>query len=319
MVTEATEIGGDLLREFPESEPAAESVLHLLTYRLDAINGDYVVLGEKSPRSLRRLRPPAGFAARLAAQRRVIGALIIRETRTRFGESRLGYGWALIEPMLHIGLLSATFSVLMHGQPPIGNHFFLFYYTGLVPYHVFIHASSGMCHAVTANSPLLQLPVVTNFDVIVARGLLEIATNVIVAVLLLVAFAAIGVPAQPDDYLSPALALLVTGVFGCGVGFINAVVTAFFRSWEKVFAQLTRLLYFTSGIFYVPAMMPGWVRDALCWNPVLHAIDWFRAGFFGAYEPHWLDRSYLVALAILVLMTGLALERGLRRWTIVPL
>src|SRR4051794_21443127 len=74
-----------------------------------------------------------------------------------------------------------------------------------------------------------------------------------------------------------------------------------------------------SRIFYVPAMMPEWVRDALSWNPVLHAIDWFRAGFFGGYEPHWLDRSYLVALAILSLMLGFVLERGLRRRAAVPL
>jgi capsular polysaccharide transport system permease protein len=40
---------------------------------------------------------------------RVIHALIIRETRTRFGDSRLGYGWALIEPVLHIALLWVIF------------------------------------------------------------------------------------------------------------------------------------------------------------------------------------------------------------------
>src|SRR5437762_655418 len=61
-------------------------------------------------------------------------ALIIRETRTRFGDAKLGYGWAIIEPVLHITLLSVTFAVLMHGQPPIGTQFFIFYYTGLVRY-----------------------------------------------------------------------------------------------------------------------------------------------------------------------------------------
>ena len=65
--------------------------------------------------------------------------------------------------------------------------------------------------------------------------------------------------------------------------------------------------------FYVPGMMPDWVRDLLLWNPILHAIDWFRAGFFGAYQPHWLDRSYLMLLAIMALLVGLGLERGLRR------
>jgi capsular polysaccharide transport system permease protein len=79
-----------------------------------------------------------------------------------------------------------------------------------------------------------------------------------------------------------------------------------------------RLLHNT-GIFYVPGMMPDWARDALVWNPLVHAIDWFRAGFYAAYQPHWLDRSYLLILAILLLLAGLAVERGLRRRLSEPL
>ena len=71
--------------------------------------------------------------------------------------------------------------------------------------------------------------------------------------------------------------------------------------------------------FYVPGMMPDWARDALAWNPVMQAVDWFRAGFFASYQPHWLDRSYLLVIAILTLLLGLGLERGLRRRLSAPL
>ena len=255
-------------------------MLHLLNHRLDTIDGEYVVLGERAARAPRPPRPQPGLLERLRSQRRVMRALIIRETRTRFADTRLGYGWALIEPMLHIALLSATFAVLMHGRPPIGADFFMFYYTGLIPYHVFVHTSTGMSHALINNAPLLQLPPVSSFDVIAARGLLEVMTDVVVAVVLLAGFLAIGLRAMPDDLWEPSIAVLAIAAFGCGIGFVNAVVTVFWRSWEKTYAQLTRLLYFVSGIFYVPGMMPDWVRDILVWNPLLHAIDWFRAGFF---------------------------------------
>ena len=66
-------------------------------------------------------------------------------------------------------------------------------------YHVFVHTSSGMSHAIIGNGPLLQLPPVTSFDVIAARGLLEIVTDVAVAVILLAGFAALGLAAMPDD------------------------------------------------------------------------------------------------------------------------
>jgi tetratricopeptide (TPR) repeat protein len=135
LVSEATAVGGDLLHRFPDDKPAAEAMLHLLSRRLDAIDGEYIVLHDGIERPTRSARPPPGWLERLRRQRRVIGAVIIRETRTRFADSRLGYGWALIEPILHITLLSVMFSVLMHGQPPIGTHFFVFYYTGLIRYY----------------------------------------------------------------------------------------------------------------------------------------------------------------------------------------
>jgi capsular polysaccharide transport system permease protein len=51
----------------------------------------------------------------------------------------------------------------------------------------------------------------------------------------------------------------------------------------------------------------------------LHAVDWFRSSFFEEYEPHWLDRSYLSAVALAALLVGLGLERALRRRLCEPL
>jgi capsular polysaccharide transport system permease protein len=169
-----------------------------------------------------------------------------------------------------------------------------------------------MMHGITSNGSLLQLPPVKPFDVILARGLLEFATDIVVAVMLLAGFAAIGIPAMPDNLWGVATALLAVALLGCGFGFVNGVLQALFRSWDKLWNNATRLLYFFSGIFYVPGMMPDWARDILAWNPLLHAIDWFRAAFFATYQPHWLDRNYLLMAAVLALLAGLSLERGLR-------
>ena len=318
-VTDATALGGELLRAFPEDDNSAETVLHVLNRRLDTIDGDYVIIGERSRRLPEQPRPFPTFVERLKTQFRVVHALIIRETRTRFGDSRLGYGWALIEPILHIALLSGVFSLLMHGNPPIGTHFFIFYFTGLIPYYIFIHTSTSMTHAVTGNGSLLQLPLVTPFDVILSRGLLEFATDIVVAVILLAGFATFGLPALPDNLWGAASALIATALLGCGMGFVNAVLQVLFRSWDKLWNNATRLFYFFSGIFYVPGMMPDWARDILAWNPLLHSIDWFRASFFSGYQPHWLDRRYLTVCAVLALAAGVWIQRALRRRLSEPL
>jgi len=316
---EALAVGGELIRIEPDNEEYAQAVLQVLNRRFETLDGDYVVLGERPAPPIRTLRPPPGLWSAMQTQWRVIHALIIRETRTRFGDSSLGYGWALAEPILHILMLSLAFAVLMHGRPPIGTQFFIFYYTGIIPYHIFVHSSSSMTYAVTANGSLLQLPLVHTFDVILARGLLEFVTDIIVAVILLTGFGAIGLAAMPHDFGGVAAACIAVWLLGCGCGFVNAVINAFCKSWDKLWAQLTRVLYFCSGIFYVPGMMPGWIRDRFAWNPVLQAVDWFRSSFFADYQPHWLDRTYLMTVVGVVLLAGLSLERGLRRSLCEPL
>jgi len=316
---EALAVGGELIRASPDNEDYARAVLQVLNRRFETLDGDYTVLSEGAPREPREPRPQPSFFDALRTQQRVIHALIIRETRTRFGDSRLGYGWALLEPILHIVMLSLVFGIMMRGRPPIGNEFFIFYYTGIIPYHLFIHTSTSMTYAITSNGSLLQLPLVSTFDVLTARGLLELFTDVLVAIILLVGFAAVGLSVRPHDVPGLSASVVTVWLFALGVGFINAVVNAFCKSWDKIWAQLTRILYFISGIFYVPGMMPDWIRDILVWNPILHAVDWFRSSFFLDYEPHWLDRSYLAGLAVVTLLAGVGLERGLRRRLYEPL
>jgi len=233
--------------------------------------------GGWGPRRAPRL--PPGFFETLQTQLRVIHALIIRETRTRFGDSKLGYGWALLEPILHILMLSLVFAVMMRGRPPIGDEFFIFYYTGIIPYHLFIHTSTSMTYAISSNGSLLQLPLVSTFDVLMARGLLELFTDSLVAVILLAGFGAVGLGALPHDLSGVCASVLVVWLFGCGCGFLNAVINAFSKSWDKIWVQLTRLLYFCSGIFYVPGMMPEWIRDILTWFLIP------KCGVFSGFNP----------------------------------
>ena len=316
--TEAVAVGGELIRASPDNEEYAQAVLQVLNRRLEMLDGEYVVLGERALRPPRQSPAPTIWSA-LEAQLRVIHALLIRESRTRFGESRLGYGWALLEPVLHILMLSLVFAVMMRGRPPIGTEFFIFYYTGIIPYHLFVHTSSGMTYAITSNLPALQLPLVSPFDLVISRGLLELVTDVLVAIILLAGFAFFGFSVLPHDIPALTASVIVVWLFGCGVGLINAVLNAFCKGWDKIWAQLTRMLYFCSGIFYVPGMMPDWVRNILAWNPILQAIDWFRASFFVEYDPHWLDRSYLAIVAAVTLLAGLGLEREARRHLYEPL
>lgn len=170
-----------------------------------------------------------------------------------------------------------------------------------------------MQQSLVANRPLLQIPLVHHVDVLLARGLLELLTQFCVAIIVLTAFVLLGLPAVPNDVFDAASGLFAIWVVGFGIGVINATIIHFVKSWDHVFANVVRALYFTSGIFLNPAEMPEWVRNILVWNPILQAIDWIRSGFFDGWHPVWLDRGYVVLWGLAAVLIGFSLERACRR------
>jgi len=286
---------------------------HVLAMRVEAAEPVEGILDAKRRAPPRVPRPQATMAEAAKLQARVIFALLLREMRTRYGDSRLGYLWALVELVIHIGVLAVVFQFTMHGTPPIGKSFFFFYFTGVLPYLLFTHTAGQVGYAIIQNKPLLQLPPVSNVDVMLARGMLEFVTESVVAFIFICGFLAFGVDAAPRDIGQAAAALLTVWLFGMGVGVINAVINVFDHVWNHLFQIVIRLLYFASGIFYVPAAMPVWVRDILVWNPLLHCVDWFRTSFFAEYQPNWLDRSYPLLAALAALLIGFGLETVFRR------
>ena len=66
-----------------------------------------------------------------------------------------------------------------------------------------------------------------------------------------------------------------------------------------------RIIYFVSGIFYVPALLPLFARDIFVWNPFLHVVDLMRIGFFRSYDPPWSDVPYAAEVSVVMLLLGL--------------
>jgi ABC-type polysaccharide/polyol phosphate export permease/Flp pilus assembly protein TadD len=262
-------------------------------------------------------RRPTGFRTALQSSARIIYALMRRDMRSRFGRSRLGYFWAVMEPIGHLLTLGTVFAFLNHGRPLLGTDLYVFYVTGLIPFLMFSHVTAEIMPALTANVAVLSLPVVKQPDVVLAKALLGLWTDSLVALIVFGGFILLGRPGMPDDLLTCMAALLSMWLLALGFGLINMVVAEMFHTWEAVVSAALRLMYFLSGIYYSPLMMPAWIRDILVWNPVLQGVEWFRSGFFRQYSPHWLDVPYLLSWVVSCLVVGFAMQRVIGRRLVV--
>jgi len=250
-------------------------------------------------------------AAALQTQIRVVLSLVFRETRVRFGGTRLGYLWALIEPILHVAVLSAIYMVWGR-HAPMGN-LQMFFITGIMPFFLFSHTSSQLSRAISSNGQLLRLPPITNMDIVFAKALLQGLTWMIVFAILLFIVMLGGRLVLPERVEECAAAALFTFLLGFGVGLINAVLNMLFKAWERVYSAVTKPLYLLSGVFYLVDSLPDQARRVLVWNPLVHAIEWFREGYFANFSSLTLDRAYLIEWAVASVVLGLCMERAFRR------
>lgn len=245
---------------------------------------------------------------RLRLHLRVLHALMLREMITRYGASRLGYLWAVLEPVGFIALLAVIFSEIAHA-PPMGKSFALFYATGYVAFHWFHDISTVTARSVHVNRPLLAFPAVTPLDTILARFLLQTLTALAVAVVI---FAAI--LAASADQVTLALAPLaaafgLAALLGLGLGAFNAVAFALSKTWELAWGLFARPLFLVSCVFFSFRSLPGIAQDILWFNPIIHLVGLMRAGFYPVYDAAHVAPEYVAAFALAFLFAGLA---GLR-------
>lgn len=249
-----------------------------------------------------------GIVERLRSMGRVIVALMLRETKTRYGRSRFGYLWAVVEPTIYIGFFLAIRSLVRGATGAFGDSLILFLITGLIVVRVFLAVSSFTTASITANKALLTYPPVKPIDVIVARFLLESLTMLFVAVAFLSVIALVLERNILPNYVNFATALLVTFFLAGSMGLFNAVLTVLFSTWQQIWSVLRLPLVIMSGIFYLPTELPPQYQDILWWNPVLHCVEWLRTGAYVTYKP-LLDHAYPLVFALLFLAAGLAMER----------
>ncbi|SFM76354.1 capsular polysaccharide transport system permease protein [Shimia aestuarii] len=227
---------------------------------------------------------------------------------TRYGRTPGGYIWAVLEPLGAIMILSIGFSLLLR-SPSLGNSFLLFYASGYLVLSLYQNVSVLVARALAFSKPLLIYPSVSWLDAILARFFLNTLTNALVAYLLLTLIIMLIETRIIFDAGPMVVAMGLTAFIGLAIGTLNCALFGLFPAWEAVWSIATRPLFLASGIFYTYEDLPTLAQDILWWNPLLHLTGLIRTGLYTNYRPDYLNLTYVLSIAVVVLCLGLLLLR----------
>lgn len=255
--------------------------------------------------------PTPSVSPALTVQGRVIAALILREVHTLYGNTKLGYLWAIIQTAFNIAVFW-LFREFLGAHAPHGMGMAVFLLCGFIPWHIFSDTISRCMKAVSANQALLTFPQVTELDLMIARVIVVWGTQLVSAIVILSVAAALGQSMELRHPGTLAATLFFAPLLGLGMGLVFASLSRLWPTLERLIPILMRFLFFASGVFFQVSELPARFSAPLLLNPAAQLIEWQRYGFSASSASPLYSVGYMVAWCLISLCLGLLLERYVR-------
>lgn len=203
-----------------------------------------------APEGLTRVggRPPLREYVSEVWQRRVFIYSMARfKIESENQQNSLGMFWVILKPLLNALVYGAIFGFLLAGSRP--PHFVEFLIIGVFVFEFFASSWTSGGKAITNNAALVQslaFPrMVLPLAAVTQRFLQFLPTVGIMLVFLLIS----GTPPQLHWLLIiPLFALYF--LFNCGLALVTARLSVHWRDLNNFLPFLTRLIFYTTGIFF---------------------------------------------------------------------
>ena len=248
----------------------------------------------------------------LKTQAAVIRALSLRELQQRFGRSNIGYLWVVAEPMLLASVVTMLNSVISHNLG-VGISPFTFMLTGYTIYIIFRNTFNRAESALHSSGALLYHRMVTPFDIILSKSLVE-TLGCVSAMAILQSVGIIAGLAEPPArpiYLLGAVTLFAWWSFA-----MSLVAAAYAYGSPLVGRLVHPISYFAlplSGAFITMSILPAWTRPYMALNPMVSVFEMARYGQFTQARDIYVHLDYVVAAAVVATYWGLLAIRRVRK------
>lgn len=248
-----------------------------------------------------------------AIQRRIIGALLLREVITRYGRHNIGFLWLFLEPMMFTLGVAALWSVAgmhQHSSMPI----VAFALTGYSSVLLWRNIPGRCSSAVEPNYSLMYHRNVRVMDLFLCRIVLEVASVTGSFLTLSFIFILLGWINVPEDILEVLFGWTLLILFSVGLGlFIGGLATQS-EIASILWHPISYLLFPLSGAAFMVDWLPTVAQSWVTLLPMVHGTEIIREGYFGSVVVHaHYDVMYMVSCILCLLFLGFAQIRKLSR------
>lgn len=245
-------------------------------------------------------------------QKRVVGALLMREILTRYGRHNIGFMWLFAEPMIFTLGVTVLWNLTNHHSAD-GISITAFVLTGYSMILLWRNMPGRCVGAIGPNASLLFHRQVKPMDVYLSRLMLEALGATISFVILSLLFISLDLVKPPHDILVVFEGWMLLIWYAASISIVVGSLSEKTEIIERVWHVTQYLMIPLSGSFFIADSLPERAREILLYIPTVNCAEIIREGYFGpAYRWHY-DYNYLLGVNAALLFLGLVQVREMSR------
>ena len=260
-----------------------------------------------------------GNLGELVRYRELVRNLVVRDLKTRYKNSVLGFFWSLVNPLLMMAVFSIVFTYMMPNRSI--SHFPIFALCAILPWNFFSASIMGSVNSIVGNAHLIK-KVYFPREVLPLSNVLSNLVNFLLAlVVLIAALYAVGIGLTPWALLLPVV-IFVQILFTLGLALILSTLNVFYRDVAMIMDVLLLAWFFLTPVMYPIDILPQKAtvlgidlsvqRLTYILNPMASLIASYRSILYGSIQggppgPPALDfflRTALTSVAVLFIGYG---------------
>jgi lipopolysaccharide transport system permease protein len=234
--------------------------------------------------------------------RELLYMLAWRDVKVRYKQALLGAAWALLQPLVMMGIFTLLFSRIAN-VPTEAVPYPIFAFAGLLPWTLFASAVAGSGASLVGNQNLVSKVYFPRL-VIPAGAILTWIPDFIISSVLLFALMAIFGFMPPLSVVLLPLVLIAAMIAAFSVGVWLAALNVAYRDVQYVVPFLIQAWLFLTPVAYPTASIPPHLRWLTGLNPMTWVIDLSRWVLLGT-SASWGVVGLSLVTTLVLLITGL--------------
>ena len=231
--------------------------------------------------------------------------MTLREIKSRYKQSIMGYFWVILNPFFQILIMSFVFSTIMR-VPTAANAnipYIVFLYVGLLPWSLFANSLTSASGSIVSNAGLIT-------KVYFPRTILPISTifakiiDFMFALTILIAFMIIYQVPINLNIIWVIPIFFIQQIFTLGLSLFLAAINLIYRDIQYLLSLIISLWFYLTPVIYPTDIVPDKYKLIFKLNPMSVITNAYRQAILAGGVPNLNSLSIALAVSFATLFLG---------------